>query len=174
MTEIEYRQLKAKIDQEAQAQTAKIEEERVQNHQALNRVWAMIRGTASNVTKPQETLFTPVSISTNGGTEGATEKAPFAMKEAIRNFVRERGNGDVSQPLVYKHLVAHHNASISHRDQQQVRGQITGVLSKMTKGAEPELKFLRKDSQGTNIYRSTGKLADYKPVIQSFPTEVRK
>ena len=147
MTEAEYRQLKAQIDSDAKAETQaaadRIEHERVQNHQALDRVWAMIRR-AATTTAPQTapTLFTPAA--TNGNGHGEEQpRAPFAMKATIQDFIDTAHPPRITQPLIYEHLCDLYWDSISHRDQQQVRGQITNILTKLSEGDEAILEVVQ-------------------------------
>jgi hypothetical protein len=152
ITEAEYRQLQAKIDEDAKAQVAKVEAERVQNHQALDRIWAMIQRTG----RPEaDHLF--AQLPTNGN--GSEERAPFAMKDAIRKIIRGLGSANVTQPLIYREVAKQHSENIGHRNQQHVRGQIAGILTKMSEGEDPELVVVEEGSgHSPKVYRATSKL----------------
>jgi hypothetical protein len=162
ITESEYRQLQAEIDADAKAQTARIEQERIQNHQALERVYAVIRRSSdAGSSYDRASLFSPTSISGNGSSNGngSDERAPFAMKHAIRNIIRDLGDAKVTQPLLYREVCKRHHLSVAHRKQQHVKGQIAGILSKLAESNPPELEVVDAGhGRDPRVYKATENL----------------
>lgn len=154
LTEIEYQQLKAEFDAEAKTETERIELERVQNHLALDRLWTRVQRYAKLQAAPSEpvgsgvaSLFTPtfVSDNDNGNGNGSREpRAPFPMKEAVRTIIKGLGqDAEITQPVVFKIIMKLHAEHVAHRNKQHVRGQITGILSKLAEGENPELVVVK-------------------------------
>lgn len=159
MTEAEYRQLKDQIDLDAEAETTaaieRIEFERVQNHQALDRVWTMMQRKAQAV-QPQGSMFQPVVTNGNGHGEDQDEpvRPPFPLKTKIREFVQTAGLPRISQPVIYDFLWRNYRNAIAHRDQNQVKGQITNVLSKLSEGDDAVLEVVQEAVGGNpKIFR---------------------
>jgi len=154
ITESEFKQLQAEIDADAKAQTARIEQERVQNHQALDRMRAFSQRTANKAAglNSSDTLFTPTSVSGNGSSQ-------FAMKNAIRKIIRSLGDAKVTQPLIYREVYQRYTSDVHHRNQQHVKGQIAGILGKMAESDPPELKVVDKGhGRNPRVYRATENL----------------
>lgn len=158
MTEAEYRQLKAEFDADAKAEIERVELERVQNHQALDRLWARIQHRARSesassgpvgVGSPTGSLFTPTSVSASSNGNGSGPRAPFAMKDAVRRICVELGRDEeITQPVVYKLIIQRYRDQVGWRKQQHVRGQITGILTKFTEGESPFLIAV-KEAEGS-------------------------
>src|SRR5205085_10478885 len=100
-------------------------------------------------------LFTPAAINGNGnGESGGAERLPFAMKATIREFIVDYDPPTISQPVVYQFLFETYHDHIAHRDQQQVKGQIANVLSKLADGDDAILDVVRQATgNGPKIFR---------------------
>ena len=153
ISESEFRQLKAEIDAEAKAQTARIEQERIHNHKALDRIWAKMRqsGNADGSVE-LEIPFTPAPANGNGS-------ATFAMKDAIRKIIRSLNGAQLTQPLIYRELSQRHAPNIAHRNQLHVKGQIAGILGKLAESDPPELEVVDPGvGRNPRIYKATDNL----------------